>query len=60
MDGNIAKNNEFTELKGTIVKIPEVDETLSKEGYAADAKKTGEALADLQSQIDALSARVEG
>jgi hypothetical protein len=55
MDGNITKNNEFTELKGTIVKIPEVDETLTKEGYAADAKKTGEALANLQSQIDALS-----
>ena len=43
MEGN-AENIVTPELKGTIVVIPSVDPTLSKEGYSADAKVVGEAL----------------
>lgn len=42
MDGNV--NSKQIELQGKVVSIPRVDATLTKEGYAADAKATGEAL----------------
>lgn len=57
MDGSINSNHALNDLKGKIVEIPKVDNTLSKEGYAADAKKTGDALADLQRQIDELASK---
>lgn len=57
MDGNLENNQALNELKGKIIRIPRVDDTLSREGYAADAKKTGDALADLQRQIDELASK---
>lgn len=42
MDGTV--NTEVLELKGKIVAIPSVDASLTKSGYAADAKATGDAL----------------
>ena len=43
-----AEQEELTKLKGKILKIPQVDKTLAKEGYAADAKTTGEAISKLK------------
>lgn len=45
MDGNVETNETLNTLKGKIVSIPVVDASLTKEGYAADAKTTGDALA---------------
>ena len=42
MDGTV--NTDGLELKGKIVAIPSVDASLTKNGYAADAKATGDAL----------------
>lgn len=39
-------------LKGKVTTLPRVDDTLAKEGYAADAKKTGEELAKLNDRFD--------
>lgn len=44
MDGNVEINETLQSLKGKIVSIPVVDASLTKEGYAADAKTTGDAL----------------
>lgn len=40
----IGNNEEKKSLNGKIVQIPTVDKTLSKSGYSADAKVTGDAL----------------
>lgn len=56
MDGSL-ENQKTSVLKGKVIQVPLVDETLSKAGYAADAKKTGDALADLQRQIDELASK---
>lgn len=45
MDGNVENNTSLYDLKGKIIAIPAVDNTLLKTGYAADAKVTGEELA---------------
>lgn len=42
MDGNLEMSR--AELKGRVTVLPATDRTLTKEGYAADAKATGEAL----------------
>lgn len=52
MDGNVEKNQALNELKGKIIEIPRVDSTLSKEGYAADSKKTGDALNEKINKTD--------
>jgi hypothetical protein len=57
MDGNVESNQDVSILKGKVSKIPQVDITLSKEGYAADAKATGDALAELKRQIDELASK---
>ena len=44
MDGNATRNDTMYALRGKIVSIPKVDTTLTKEGCAADAKVTGDAL----------------
>ena len=44
MNGNIESNMAMYKLQGKIVGIPQIDPTLSKSGYSADAKTTGEAL----------------
>lgn len=44
MAGTIENNQAVQNLTGHIHIIPQVDETFTKKGYAADAKKTGEEL----------------
>lgn len=44
MEGSAESNYAVANLKGKIFFVPLVDATLSKEGEAADAKKTGDAL----------------
>lgn len=44
LDGNATNNQALSELKGKAFHIPSTDRTLSKEGYSADAKATGDAL----------------
>lgn len=44
MEGNLESNQSYANLKGKVVSIPLVDETLSKKGDAADAKVVGEEL----------------
>lgn len=44
MEGNVENNYAIPNLKGKVVAVPLVDETLTKQGYAADAKKVGEEL----------------
>lgn len=51
MNGNAETNNIIDNLKGKIAKIPEIDKTLAKEGYAADAKKTGDELARVEARL---------
>ena len=51
MEGNV-DNQTLNRLKGKITSIPLVDETLSKNGYAADAKATGDGLAERVRKVD--------
>lgn len=44
MDGNVGNNQTKKLLVGKIIEVPKIDETLAKEGYAAEAKTTGEEL----------------
>lgn len=44
MDGNVTENEVMYEITGKVAKIPRVDNTLTKDGYAADSKKTGDEL----------------
>ena len=44
MDGNLENNQTLNALKGKVISVPVVDATLTKEGYAADSKTTGDAL----------------
>lgn len=53
MDGTVQTTQ--VELKGEIVYIPEVDKTLTKDGYSADAKVTGDRLDTLAEQMGNLS-----
>ncbi len=50
IEGNV-EGNETVALKGKVVAIPEIDKTLSKEGYSADAKVVGERLDTLAEQV---------
>jgi hypothetical protein len=43
-----------TQLKGKVVYIPEVDKTLTKDGYSADAKVTGDRLNAFSEVLDEL------
>ena len=50
---SIEENAEATnEVKGRIYTIPTVDDTFTKEGYAADAKATGEKFTEVNERID--------
>lgn len=53
MDGNATRNDTMYALRGKIVSIPKVDTTLTKEGCAADAKATGEAIQKVSGAIPA-------
>ena len=44
MEGNLENNLAMYKLKGKVYAIPPIDETLTKQGYAADSKVVGEAL----------------
>lgn len=46
MDGNVTENQTLNNLKGKIVVIPTVDPTLTKDGFAADAKVVGDKLTE--------------
>lgn len=49
--GNAENNVSLKVLRGKIVTIPHVDDTLSKSGYAADAKVTGEKLKEVKEEV---------
>ena len=51
MNGTI-EQEKLNELKGKIYKIPEIDKTLNAENKCAEAKAVGDAIADLQRQIN--------
>lgn len=50
MDGSL-ENQETSVLKGKVIQVPLVDDTLSKAGYAADAKAVGQALSSMATNI---------
>lgn len=50
MDGNAEKRTVFV-LRGRLVGVPKTDKTLTKAGYAADAKATGARLKEIQQQV---------
>ena len=56
VEGNVETNQSMNKLTGKITEIPQVDDTLTKEGKSADAKKTGEELARLEAKIDSVIA----
>lgn len=59
MDGNI-ENGALNELKGKVVTIPTIDATLSKEGYSADAKVTGDAIRALSTNVASMTVSSSG
>ena len=56
MDGNLENNQTVYNLNGKIEAIPVVDSTLTKSGYSADAKVTGDALKELREAVSTLGA----
>ncbi len=52
IEGNVENNQAIYKLTGKITAIPGTDDTLTKEGQAADARKTGEELARIEAKID--------
>ena len=59
MEGNLKSNQALYNLKGKVTDVPFVDSTLKKEGYAADAKVTGDELERLKAEVERLAAVVE-
>lgn len=49
LEGNVEGTNE---IKGRIYTLPQADETLTKEGFAADAKATGDKFKELEERFD--------
>ena len=58
VEGNI--DNELNELKGKVVSIPQIDATLSKEGFSADAKVTGDAIRALSTDVANMTVSTSG
>ena len=54
MDGNLENNQAVNNLKGKVIQVPLVDATLTKAGYAADAKVVGEALSSMATSVASL------
>lgn len=46
VEGNVKDVESLKALRGTIRYVPKVDDTLTKKGYSADAKVTGDAIAE--------------
>lgn len=44
VEGNVEEIKSLKALRGTITTVPQVDNTLTKRGYSADAKITGDAI----------------
>lgn len=44
VEGNVKELESLNALRGKVTSIPQVDETLTKKGYSADAKVVGDAL----------------
>lgn len=44
VEGNAKENNSLQKLKGRINNVPQLDNTLTKQGHGADAKAVGDAL----------------
>lgn len=53
MQGNVEEERIVTRLKGKITSIV-IDDTLTKKGQCAEAKAVGDAIANLQSQINSI------
>lgn len=51
LDGTI-NQEKLNELSGKITRIPEIDKTLTAENKCAEAKAVGDAIANLQRQIN--------
>lgn len=49
LEGNVEATNE---IKGRIYTLPQADETLTKKGFAADAKATGDRFNELEGRFD--------
>lgn len=52
IEGKAESGRALYEISGKIKEVPKVDDTLSKEGYAADARMTGRELARIEKKID--------
>lgn len=59
MEGMLENNQPFSELKGKVVAIPGIDDTLTKKGYCADAKATGEELEKIRKEVEELRERLD-
>lgn len=59
VEGNV-ENQELNELKGKIISIPQIDASLEKEGYAADAKVTGDAIRALMTNVASVTVSDSG
>lgn len=46
-------------IKGSVSKLPVVDNTLTRSGYSADAKATGDAIAENKQRIESEAARLD-
>lgn len=52
LTGNVETMTSLNNIKGKITTVPQVDETLTKKGFGADAKTTGDAIKDLSDRIN--------
>lgn len=60
MDGNLVNNQTVYNLTGKIEVVPLVDKTLTKSGYSADAKATGDALKKLSEALSNFGVALTG
>lgn len=60
MDGNLENNQTVYNLNGKIEVIPFVDSTLTKSGYSADAKVTGDALKEIREAVSTMGVALTG
>lgn len=57
MEGSAEINRDVQTLKGKIIVLPKVDKTLKKEGYAADAKATGDGFNAVNERIKTIGSK---